>query len=65
MPSKLNLEENLKKSLMVVVQNQKKDESTKTEEVLQIWKEHLKQHFITEFPHDENTCNPFITRHLL
>ena len=44
------LEGKPKKSL----KNQKKDKTTKTGEVLKIWKDHFKQHLNTEFPHDEN-----------
>ena len=38
----------------MVVKNQKQDKTTKTGEVLKIWKDHFKQHLNTEFPHDEN-----------
>ena len=38
----------------MVVKNQKKDKTIKTEEVLKIWKDHFRQHLNIEFPHDEN-----------
>ena len=42
------------KSLTVVVKNQKKDNITKTEQVLKIRKKHFEQRLNTEFPHDGN-----------
>ena len=47
------LEGKPRKSL-TVVKNQKKDKTTKAEEVLKIWKDHYRQHLNTEFPHYEN-----------
>ena len=38
----------------MVVKNQKKGKTAKTEEVLKIWKNHFRQPLNTEFPHDEN-----------
>ena len=39
----------------MVVKNQKKDMSTKTEEVLKISEVYFKEHILnTEFPHDKN-----------
>ena len=39
---------------LMFVKNQKKDKTTKTEEVLKIWKDNFRQHLNTEFSHDEN-----------
>ena len=49
----------------MVVKNQKKDKSTKTEEVLKIWKEHFEQHLNTEFPLAEHILQALLTQHLV
>ena len=55
------LEGKPRKSLMVV-KNQKKDNTTKTEEVIKTWKDHFRQHLNNEFPHDENILQSITRR---
>ena len=49
----VNWKGNLKRASWQLLKIKRRIKSTKTE-VPQIWKEYLKQPFITEFPHDEN-----------
>ena len=62
--SERELERKPKKSFMLV-KNQKKDRSTKTEEVLKIWKNILINISIQNFLMMKISCNPFLTPHLV